>query len=727
MKIFRMLIIRIIFWPLIIAGMIFTVFNILAKLMLDENTLRSIVAYTLSETLQGQAELTWARLSPSGEILIRGLRLRDPQNLEDNLISAENVILKISPLSIIYGKPSIKEILFIAPRLELTKDENSEWNLRKYLNRREKDSRDKDYAFTVQETYIRDGEVIITDKTAANERHEFRNLNISLHNFSPDEDSSFEASSSFTVQGRKKMADGRIFTRGTVNLASFNLEQAAIKDASGKLAINGKELPFSGKISNFLSPSIKLKTSTPYFRHDQLDYLFESSVDFSAPEQDWNISLNLENYNKIKLQADTDPLDINISANIDLSADPASYDIHIAAPPTPLEDINKHLDLIVSKPRGKVKPMITIISDKNGSAVLTDLTGDFTNSNFKYKDLSATGLDMMLHLTENLENSNITVYDGRLQLGDQRLNTLVMNGSISKKEMAVSFSGRLNSDPTKAKFVITNPFSRIKSVYYTGYSEDLYYSNAKSLIYSLINFFANDTTKRKRKFSQLQWVNDLRNSIPSGYSLFTIAYKAGSFRHEYLQAKDFYITLSMNSLSGRIENFKGSLSIKTGQGILFNVEENSKKDRIHYLASMPLRFIDELNKKKAFKFNKLENVYFKSMGGDIKTDKGIAVIENFYMEGDEFSACLTGEVDFINETVDLKIYTIMDKYSRGVLPAALTDASGKSAMAFSLKGKMDSPSLNMLSPKDSSKRIAEAALKDPAVNFGKIRRLLGGK
>ena len=105
MKIFRFLLIllaRIIFWPLIIAGMIFTVFNIMAKLMLDENTLRSIASYALSEALQGQAEMRWAKLSPSGEVLIKGLRFRDPRYLEENLLTADNVILKISPFSLLY-------------------------------------------------------------------------------------------------------------------------------------------------------------------------------------------------------------------------------------------------------------------------------------------------------------------------------------------------------------------------------------------------------------------------------------------------------------------------------------------------------------------------------------------------------------------------------------------------------------------------------------------------
>jgi len=724
MKIFRQILARLIFWPLIAAGMLFAVFNISVRIMLDEVTLRSIVSYCLSEALKGQAEMTWARLSPSGEIQIRGLRLRDPGHLEENLLSAENVFLKLSPMSFIKGVPEIKEIIFVAPRIELIKEKDSQWNIQKYAAAYKKNEKSRRVDVTIHETNVRDAEVIITDRIDKT-RHEFRNINLGLHEFSPGAGSKIEASASYTVQGRKKNVDGRIFARGIINLADFDFSKAELQDLNGKLFLQNQEIPFSCSISGFTEPVIKLKTSTPAFDHTKLDYLFESAVDFSAPAQDWNINISVGG-GKITLSTDSDPLDINVAGSINISS-PAAYRFEISAPPLPLENLNSHINLMVKNPHGKIKPSLTIVSGPKGEPVLTDLTGDFSNSNFKYKTLTATGLDMLLHLTENLENSNVTVYDGRLQLGPQRLTTLVLNGSISKKELDISFSGRLNSDPTKGKMNIYNPFSHVKSVYYTGYSEDLQYNTAKTLIFNLIDLLSDKTPRRKRRFSQLQWVNQLRNSIPSGYSMFTIAYKAGIFRHEYLQARNFYVTLSMNSLSGKIENLKGKLSIKSGQGKLFKVEENSKKDRIHYLASMPLRFIDELNKKKAFKFDKLEDVSFKAMGGDITADKGIAVIENFYMEGDEFSACLNGEVDFIHETVDLKIYTIMDKYSRGVLPAGLTDASGKSAMAFSLTGKMDSPQLNMLSPKDASKRIAGAALKEPSVSFGRIKRLLGGK
>ena len=159
MKIFRQILARLIFWPLLAAGMLFAVFNISVRLMIDEATLRSIVAYSLSEALKGQAEMKWARLSPSGEIQIRGLRLRDPNHLEENLLAAENVFLKLSPISFIKGVPEIKEIIFVAPRLEIIREKDSQWNLQKYVAAYKNEELGKSIAITIHETNVRDAEI----------------------------------------------------------------------------------------------------------------------------------------------------------------------------------------------------------------------------------------------------------------------------------------------------------------------------------------------------------------------------------------------------------------------------------------------------------------------------------------------------------------------------------------------------------------------------------------
>jgi hypothetical protein len=137
-----------------------------------------------------------------------------------------------------------------------------------------------------------------------------------------------------------------------------------------------------------------------------------------------------------------------------------------------------------------------------------------------------------------------------------------------------------------------------------------------------------------------------------------------------------------------------------------------------------------MNRTGALKFGyKVNDVSFNSIGGDYSLlGGGRSEIRNFYMDGKEFSAYASGQLDFSNETMNLKIYTISGKYySMGSLPEAMTDASGKPALAFILSGKMSKPDFKIISPKDSGRIIKEAAQKGAEIDFARIDRFAGGK
>jgi hypothetical protein len=82
-------------------------------------------------------------------------------------------------------------------------------------------------------------------------------------------------------------------------------------------------------------------------------------------------------------------------------------------------------------------------------------------------------------------------------------------------------------------------------------------------------------------------------------------------------------------------------------------------------------------------------------------------------------------MDLVNETMDLKVYTISDKYhSMGGMPETMTDASGKPALAFTVTGNANDPKIRAINPRESGK-IIDAAIKrgaglDPE-KFGKLK------
>jgi hypothetical protein len=144
---------------------------------------------------------------------------------------------------------------------------------------------------------------------------------------------------------------------------------------------------------------------------------------------------------------------------------------------------------------------------------------------------------------------------------------------------------------------------------------------------------------------------------------------------------------------------------------------------------MPVLLIYRMNRMGALKFGyKLKDAAFNSMGGDYMLNSGRVQVKNFFMEGRDFSAYAEGELNFSDETMKLKIYTISSKYyDMGSLPEAMTDSSGKPALAFTIEGKMNKPDINMISPKNSGDIIKAAAKKSVGIDFERLNSFIGGR
>jgi len=263
---------------------------------------------------------------------------------------------------------------------------------------------------------------------------------------------------------------------------------------------------------------------------------------------------------------------------------------------------------------------------------------------------------------------------------------------------------------------------------FIGYSRNLVYAEAKNLILG-VRDLRGGPRKLRRYESELAWIRTLKNSIPAGYADFRLLYKADRFKHEYIEARDFCVSAALKNITGDITKMRGDVSIKSGSGTFYQVQKTSEKDRVYYIVSMPLILIHKMNRIGALKFGyKVNDVSFNAIGGDYTLNDGKVEVRNFYMDGKEFSAYATGQIDFTDDTMKLKIYTISGKYySMGSLPEAMTDASGKPALAFTIEGKMAKPDFKMISPTESGKIIKEAAQKSAAIDFARINRFLGGK
>ncbi|HNW44582.1 MAG TPA: AsmA-like C-terminal region-containing protein [Elusimicrobiales bacterium] len=725
MNLFKQILVRVIFLPFILAaGLAATAFTV-ARLMITPEDLKSLVTYQFQEMLRQPVRIEWAKLSVTGEVQIKGLRVTEPGPEVVDFFTAEYIYASVRLLPLLKRKLEIGEITFVSPRIELIKNKDGRWNVGTifsgYRQTGKKHSLNK-----INRAEIKDGEVIITDKISGR-RHTFESFNLSLKDFKPGEDTLFDVSMFFRSDSLRKPVEGRLYAEGSVNFAGFNWPLAEIKDLRADATIMNKSAAFTGTIKNFRRPAFDLKAETPDFKSSELAYLFTPAWPFRVPRASWDISAVFTSTKIVTVALTARPMNLKAEGTLDFSLSTPAYNFTMAAPPLSIALLKGYTELPVDNPSGKIHPRIRVAS-KDGKPVLSSVFASVTGSAFNYRALSAADLKLTALLSENFAKSYITASEGRLALGKARLTDLKLKTNISKEELSLEYAGRLNKEAVKGRMAIVDPFSAAKTVYFTGYSKKMVYAETKKLIFDIIALRA--PQKRKpAKTSQLLWLRTLKNSIPSGYAFFKLLYKAGHFRHEYMEADNFYAAAALNNITGAIEQLNGDIYMKTGRGTFYDIEGTSEKDRVFYIFSIPLRLIYKMNRTGALKFGyKLKNISFTSMGGDYSLASGKMLIRNFYLVGPEFSASITGQLDFSNETMNLKIYTISGKYySMGSLPEGLTDASGKPALAFTLKGKMADPVVSMIGSKDSGRMIKEASGKASGINLDRLNSLMGGK
>lgn len=717
---------RVIFLPLILAAGIGVTALVTVRIMFTPEDLEAVVTNQFQEMLKRPVHIEWARISATGEIKIKGLSATGLGPEAVDFLKADYIYATYRLLPLLRRKIEIDSVVLVSPKIQLVRRADGSWNISDIFGAYRRDG-GRHSLSKINQAEIKDGELsILNAKSGA--RYSFESVNATLNDFKPYGDTPFYASVFFKSTAFRQPVEGRLYTEGAVNFSGFDWDKAELKGMRADLTLLNKTAHFTGGLKNFRRPEIAVKAETPEFKSSEMAYLFNSPWEFTAPHSFWDINALFTSSRTVQMNLVSRPLNVRADGALDFSGPVSKYAFTVWAPPFNLAQVKRYgAKLPVDDPSGKLQLRLRVES-KDGKPVLSRIFLTSSGAGFRYKTLTAADLDMTALLAENFASSYVTATGGRLALGKNKLTGLKLSTQISKDELSLTYSGLLNGQPVRGRTAIKNPFSPSKTVNFIGYSKNMVFSETKDLI--LASRDLKGVPRRTVLYqSKLAWLKTLKNSIPSGYADFKLLYKADKFRHEYLVADDLYASASLRNITGDITKIDGDISIRSGSGTFYHVEKTSEKDRIYYIVSMPLLMISNMNKAGALKFGyKVDNVSFNSIGGDYSMKDGKVQMKNFYMAGKEFSAYASGTLDFSNETMKLKIYTISGKYySMGSLPEALTDASGKPALAFTLEGKMTKPEFKMLNPRESGKIIKEAAQRGVNIDFAKINKFLGGK
>ncbi|MCG2726119.1 MAG: hypothetical protein L6420_07685 [Elusimicrobia bacterium] len=704
-KAIKIILPRLIVLPIIFFTLFFGGGFIIVKTMFNSSNMRAILTDQLQKTFKRTVVFRSANISLSGKIKLQDLKIFSVENkTRKDFINADIVYVSYKIIPLLRKHISINKVYLMSPKINLIKDETGLWNFSDIFG----NSKKTNTTLTqIRKAEIENGVIIMND-SKNNIDYVFKDVTLSIDNFELFKETPFSFSALLTMN-KPYSLEGRFYCDGLINTKGFNWEKAYIKNMNTNSTVLGKLITTSISIDNLKNPKFKLDFDAKQIK-TKLPLDLKQSYELNIEHLTGNMDALLSKENKLIINSSeikSEKMALKASGAVIISTSSPKYDLNLSAKLFPLSQLNIVFPkLPFKKVSGNGRFKITFNNTENKINfkrvfINTEKAG-FTYRKAKFSNLNITGL-----ISEKSKKNRFTLKKGAFVLTKNTVKDLNIESDISSKLMTISFDGIWNNHKTKGLLKISNPLTQNKSVNLTAYSANL---NATKLRDIALEIKYALPPKEKSFYSKIQWVSDVKNAVPTGFSLITGNIKALAVTHEYFKSEDFNLSAKLKNFSGDVEKIRGEISIKSGVGTFFNVQETSEKDRIYNIVALPVLMMFKMNRLSALKLGAtLKNVNFYSVGGEYSFDSGKIHIKNFFMDGKEFSAYSTGNLDLMDETMDLKVYTISNKYySMGTLPEFLTDASGKPALAFRLKGKMNNPSIKMLNPKKNGKIIQNA-------------------
>ncbi len=721
-KILNSILLRVIFLPLLFFVLLLAAGAIVVRTMFNTHNLKDIAADQLQSFFMRPVQIESAKLSFTGEIKIKGLRVIEPGPQAVDFITAEYILATYRLMPLLKRQIVLDSVALVSPRIELIRQSSGSWNFSDILAAYRTPSGTKNRLNKINSAAIRDG-IVNVRYPDVKTGYTFENVSFNFKDFGPDTDTPFDLAVFFKSNALGKDLQGRIYAEGLINLHGFKMDLAEIKQLALTASLLQKSFKAEGGIKNFRRPEIRLTARAEPLTSLDLAPLFKSRYDFALPASQWTIKAAMREDTTIDLQLLGGPPAIKAEGTVKFSSGTAAYALSVFTPPSSLPELKRAFpELPVSDASGIVQGKINI-QNKTGKFILSKAIVTSDKAGFQYKNLRFDGLSISSLFTRNSGSNYLNVREGRLAMPGFTFTGLTVNTQIAEDRIAGEYSALWGDNPLKGRFVFMDPLTDRKTAYFTGYSKRLDIKAGRNLVLEIKKALAPAKPRRNLE-AGLAWIRAVKNAIPDGFAGFRLLYKADFLHHAYFDARNFYIAADLKEITGRLEKLTGSITIKSGGGTFYNVQKTSERDRVYYIFSLPVLTMYRLNRMGALKLGyKLNDVAFNSIGGEYTLASGIITIRGFYMAGKDFSIYTTGTLDLANENLKLKVYTISDKYySMGSLPETLTDESGKPALAFTIEGQMNKPDIKMMSPREAGRIIQDAIKKGVSMDTTKLNQ-----
>ncbi|PIS47178.1 MAG: hypothetical protein COT17_04775 [Elusimicrobia bacterium CG08_land_8_20_14_0_20_51_18] len=682
----------------------FLAVTFLANRYFSRSEINYLVTGQLQDFFSRPVKLSSVQLDMSGYLKIKGLQVYR-KNSAEFFIKSDYLLVSCDALSFLSGNFKVKSVKLISPAINLVKDKKGDWNfydiLENYRNR------GKSGKISLVGFEIEDGKINVRDEKRSY-AHSFDNIDFRTGDVDLSEAINFNFSTYFKSDYLSSPKPGRIYVEGVFRPENMNLEKASIKDVKCEISVNGMNFQAYGTLLNLKSPEADFSLLTPPVN---LKKILKTGTDFPLPESRAQIRLKKLADGKYLAEGGVDSLNASFTSLLDYEKGRLVYSADVVLNGVNAEKINFILDKHIKNPKGKLNMKMFMKGAWGAKPDKLRITSDSAALSFKdiYRSIDFRELTGKMLITGDFQALNVT--GGSAAFAGNSAKNVNFRWEQEKGLESFSTSFRFNAGKVRARGSLRRKGPRINN------SEIMIHNEKTDLdkITSLVYYFRDRIT-----------AGSAGKKASGKYNFFGTAikalYKSTNIDNEYGAAQKLYSYCEIRDFQPSFADTDGNFRIKLINGRFYNIQQNAEKNKFYYLISLPITTLYRLNRFGALKIqSELKNMEFQEVGADYTVNNGKIVINSFYINGKDFLAYTRGNIDLKEEKLDLMVYTVSNKYySMGGLPESLTDAKGRPAMAFKLKGKFKNNDIKILDPNYNLNVIQEAIKKGVDIDIKKI-------
>ena len=687
------------------------------KFLVTSDQLRAVLAAQLQDVLQRPVQIRDVHVMWLQGIRVNGLRvLEAPGFPGPELLSSEIAVAKYRWRSLLHRRLDFTEVRLIAPRIELVRRQDGEWNIAGLLKPRE---RKVQLPFLVSLA----ADVIAVENAELRVRDLPRGRDVTVKGFNLqvrdfNEAKPFSFTSSFETDsdlgGRRVTVKTQV--RGSTNLASFEWPKAWLEAERARISVDGEVATASGRVRGFTAPQLEVKLRLPRLTSEKLGRYHPVAPGIVVPPMALSVRGNMPEPGRIVLQsldAVAEPLRLRASGTLRLGPN-AAYRLTASMPAASFEHVNAlwagwakrrfagtaEGSFTVSGTLGTgVRPVIEHLSLK-----LRDFATVLS------PDARLSGADLTVTGSRNLDELQVVAARGRLvaytnAFTDIDLAMRVAGGDLDVQRLGLTWSG----SHVKLKGRIER-LSSPKSVQVQGSVDKLALQEAINAATAVVQQIrASHPPGQANPASDGKWSRIFKYSIPKTFPATSGDIKIGEVIHPNFNTVNLDLTWNLQGIATGLNQASGRIRAGFGPGRVTNIPELEKANKFLRAIFLPFVYMQKLRNSTNLSIGTMypKTLDFTRIYGQYGLQNGVVDIGAFHVDSGQLVAFANGNMDFPKERVNLHVLTRLTT-SRDPLPEYLTDEKGRPSIGFFVKDDLNRPSIEIEVRKMSAHAIEDA-------------------